>query len=391
MRTRHLRLVAVWLCLWSTACGHPDHAPADPGPTVAVSVVTAHEESLPLLYRASGTVRGRSTIVLTSKVAGYVRAVHVHAGDSVTAGQVLVDLEANDSRAGVSRDRAEVAHAMDVRAEADSNVAAARVTAQLAHTNHDRSRKLFDEGAITKQALDQSEAEASSADAHLAAAEARLRGTASAIDVAKASLAAGQVTLDYARVTAPFSGRVIDRRVDPGALASIAMPLLVLDDGASLRVEAAVEESRGSSIRIGDRVDVELASRPASGQRSTSSSVVEGKVGEIVPTVDVASRAFVIKVDLPASVGGIQPGTFARVGFASGTRARLVVPTTAVSSLGSLDRVYVVDGDVARLRMVALGDVQGPWTEVLSGLSANERVVADPAKLRDGSHVQVKP
>jgi len=385
MRTRH----AVCVLASLAACSHDRPVSEDPGPSIPVHIATVHDEVLPVLYRASGTVRGRSTIVLTSKVAGYVRAVRVGAGDTVTAGQVLVELEANDTRAGVSRGRAELAHAMDGRAEAESNVAAARVTAQLAHTNHDRARKLFDQGAITKQALDQSEAEASSADAHLAAAEARLRGTGSAIDVAKASLAEGQATLDYARVTAPFSGRVLERRVDPGALASVAMPLLVLDDGGSLRVEAAVEESRGSGIRLGDHVRVEIAnhSRGAEGPEAP----IDGTVGEIVPTIDVASRAFVIKVDLPTSVGAIQPGTFARVGFTSGSRPRLVVPTTAITPLGALDRVFVVDGGTARLRMISLGEAQGPRTEVLSGLVAGERVVVDPAKVRDGARVEVTP
>ena len=77
-----------------------------------------------------------------------------------------------------------------------------------------------------------------------------------------------------------------------------------------------------------------------------------GTVGEIVPTVDVASRAFVVKVDLPASVGGIQPGTFARVGFRERMRPHLVVPASAVTTLGALDRVFVVTDGVARLRMV---------------------------------------
>lgn len=363
------------------ACGHASHAAEEPDPPVAVTVMLAHDESLPILYRASGTVRGRSTVVVTSKVSGYVRAVHVHAGDRVTAGQLLVDLEANDTRAGVSRQRAELAHAEDARSEASSEVEAARVAAQLARKNLERDQKLVDAGAITRQAFDQSQAQASAAAAQLAAAQARLRGASSGIDIARAALAEGQATLDYAHVTAPFAGRVVERHVDPGALASPAMPLLVLDDGASLRVEAAVEESRGTGIGLGDRVDVEIANGPP----------LAGTVGEIVPNVDVSSRAFLVKIDLPASVGAIQPGTFARVGFASGTRPRLVVPTTAITSLGALDRVYVVDGEVAHLRMITRGEAQGPWTDVLSGLSAGERVVVDPAHLRDGAHVEVRP
>ena len=367
----------VLLIAAAAACGHGGDPPPPSGRAVPIATSAVHTEPLAELYRASGTVRGRSTVVITSKLAGYVRDVHVRPGDQVTAGQVLLEIEANDARAGVGRQRAEVVHAMESRAEAQSAVEAARVAADLAKTERDRSARLLAQDAVARSVFDQDDARARGAQAQLAAAEARLRAASSGIDIARESLAEGQATLDYARVTAPFAGRIVERRVDPGALASPAMPLLVLDDGASLRVEAAVEESRATSIKIGDPADVELAGQ-----------VVTGKVGEIVPSVDVASRAFVVKVDLPASITGLQPGTFARVGFREGTRPHLVVPASAVTTLGALDRVYVVAGGLARVRMVTLGETQGPWTEVLSGLAAGELIATQPAALHDGEAVE---
>ncbi|HEY6037632.1 MAG TPA: biotin/lipoyl-binding protein, partial [Kofleriaceae bacterium] len=136
---------------------------------------TAHEEPLAELYLASGTIRGRTTITLTSKTAGYVRAVAVHAGDHVTAGQVLVDLEANDVRAGISRGRAELDHATESRAEAASAVEEARVAAELAKTTGDRMAKLFAGGAIPRQQYDEAESKTRATTAQLAMAEARLR------------------------------------------------------------------------------------------------------------------------------------------------------------------------------------------------------------------------
>lgn len=361
------------------ACSHPEHAVDPLGPPVSVSAAAAHAEMLPELYRASGTVRGRTTIALTSKVAGYVRAVQVRAGDAVVAGQVLVELEANDTRAGVGRQRAELAHAMDGRAEAVSSVDAARAAAELARTSRGRVAKLFESGAVTRQAMDEAEAQARSADAQLAAAEARLRGASSGIEVARAALVEGQTSLDYARVVAPFAGRVVERRIEPGALASPGTTLLVLDDGDRPRIETNVDESRTAAIRIGDPVTVEIGATP-----------ITATVGEIVPNVDIASRTFLVKVDLPPSASSLRPGTFARVAFATGTRPRLVVPTAAVTTLGALDRVLVVDQGRARLRMITRGDVRGPWTEVLSGLAAGEQVVLDPAAVRDGAPVEVR-
>ena len=363
------------------ACGTDEpRRDAPTGPPVTVTTATAHQATLPMIYRASGTVRGRTTVTVTSKTAGYVRAVHVAAGDHVTAGQVLVDLEANDVRAGVSRARAELDHAGESKAEAASGVEAARVAAKLAETSLARVRKLFEGGAVTRQELDEAEGKAQGAAAQLQMAEARLRAASSGIDVSRAALAETQATLDYARVVAPFAGRVVERRVDPGTFASPGVALLVLDDEAKLRVETAVEESRGAELKLGDSVTVEV-----------NGATLAGTIGELSPAVDIASRAFEAKIDLRAP-SALRPGTFARVGFHVGDRPRLVVPSAAVTMIGALERVFVVDQGVAHLRMITAGESQEGQTEVLSGLSPAEIVVAAPPhELRDGSRVEVRP
>lgn len=366
--------------LATIGCDHREPERRLEQPAIRVAVAISHDEPLAELYLASGTVRGRTTVTLTSKTSGYVRDVLVHAGDRVTAGQVLVDLEANDVRAGVSRGRAELDHATATRAEAASAVEVARAAADLARTTHDRVDKLFAAGAVTRQEYDEADSKWHASAAQLAMAEARSRAASSGIDVARAGLAETQATLDYARVVAPFTGRVVERRIDPGALASPGTPLLVLDDEAHLRVEVSVEASRGAALHLGDTATVTIG--------ATTS---RGTIGELAPVVDVASRGFLVKLDLEGSPE-VRPGTFARVGFRIGERPRLVVPSSAITTSGAIDRVFVVDRGVARLRMVATGERQGVWTEVLSGLSAQEHVVTDPPQeLRDASPVEVRP
>lgn len=367
--------------LVSCASGERRHAASEPAPApVHVAVGAAHEEPLAVTYRASGTVRGRNTAILTSKTTGYVRAVRVKPGDTVTAGQVLADLEANDIRAGVARARAGLDRSMEARAEAENALEVARAASKAAKTTHERFVKLLADRAISQQQYDDEEMRWRSAVGQEEIARARLRAVTSGIDEAKAGLAESQATLGYAQITAPFAGRILERRVDPGVLASPGMPLLVVADEGMLRVEAAVEESHAADVKVGDEASIELEGTPAA----------TGKVSEIVPSVDVASRAFLVKIDLPQGLTA-RAGTFARVGFRIGTRPRLVVPTTAVTAFGALDRVFVLEGDVARLRMITRGEAQGPFTEVLSGLAANERVVsAPPAELRDGARVEVK-
>jgi RND family efflux transporter MFP subunit len=361
------------------ASGERRHGAVEAAP-VRVKVEAAHEEPLAVIYRASGTVRGRNTAVVSSKTTGYVRAIRVRPGDEVKAGQVLADLEANDVRASVARARAGLDRTFEARVEAENALEAARIAASSAKTNHERSTKLLADRAISQQQYDDEETSFRSAVANEAIARARLRAVTSGIEEAKAGLAESQATLGYAQIVAPFAGRILERRVDSGALASPGMPLLVIADEGTLRVEAAVEESHAADVKVGDEVTVEI----------DGVKPVTGKVGEIVPNVDAASRAFLVKVDLPDAMAPVRSGTFARVGFGLGTRPRLVVPTTAVTTFGALDRVFVADGNAARLRMITRGEAQGAWTEVLSGLTASENVVAaPPAELRDGARIEL--
>lgn len=367
-----------------TGCGNAEARHQEPAlPLQTVKVASVHEENLDVLYRTNGTVRGRTTAVLTSKTTGYVRTVDVRPGDHVAAGQVLAVLEANDSAASVRRARAGFAQSEDARSEAESALRAAQATLLIAHSTHARIAQLADSHALPPQEYDEATARLQIAQANEAMAQARLRASSSRIAQAIAEVGEAQATLDYARIVAPFPGQVIERRIDPGNLAVPGMPLLVIEQQGALRVETAVDESRVASITLGDHAQVEL---------EALGHVVDGTVGEIVPTVEVTSRAFLVKVDLPAGLSGLRPGMFGRVSFRVGTRSRLVVPRSAITQNGALDRVFVTDRERVRLRMVTIGETQGSWTEVLTGLDVGERVVALPTtSLRDGAHYLEQP
>jgi RND family efflux transporter MFP subunit len=365
-------------------CNKPEgSSPSSVGRPIPVELTTAHEEPLDALYRTSGTVRGRTTAVLTSKTVGYVRSVDVRAGDRVKAGQVLAVLEANDSSASVRRAHAGFDQSMEARAEAENAVAAAEAALRIAQTTHGRIAALHASEAVSQQEFDESQARLQAATAQAEMARARLRMSGSRISQAKAEVGEAQAALDYSRIVAPFAGQVIERRVEPGVLASPGMPLLVLEQEGRVLVEAPVEESRASSVTLGDTVKVEI---------EALGKPVVGRVGEIVPTVDVASRAFLVKVDLPPELVGLRPGMFARVSFRVGRKTPLVVPASAITRSGALDRLFVAEGDRVRLRMVTLGEAQGDWTEVLSGLAVGERVVASPAPgIADGARFTELP
>lgn len=371
----------VSLTALAAACGHAKpHAEVPEGPPVAVSLAAAKRGPIDELYRASGTVRGHHTATLTSKTMGYLKSVDVKAGDEIVAGQVLATLEASELEAGVRRAQAHVAETVTTRAEADSALEGAKSSASVASTTRARNETLLAAGAVAKSDYDDIDGRSKSAAADERVATARVRSSDARIAAAQAELAEAQALLGYARITAPFAGRVIERRVDPGNLASPGTTLLIVEEKGGLHVEASIEASRARAVKVGDAATLEVDAMPAP---------LTGKVSEVVPTVDVLSRAFVIKIELPLAVTDVQPGTFARAVLRVGQVTRLTVPRSSITTSGALDRVYVVREGRARLRMVTLGEAQGDLVEIRSGLSDGERViVAPPEALRDGARVQ---
>jgi multidrug efflux pump subunit AcrA (membrane-fusion protein) len=105
---------------------------------------------------------------------------------------------------------------------------------------------------------------------------------------------------------------------------------------------------------------------------------IAGKVVQIVPAADPASRTFTVKIDL-ATNPQIRSGLFGRARFPRGERQSVLVPQTALLHRGQLDAVYVVGKDqLASLRYVTLGTASAQQIEVLSGLEAGDQVVAQP-------------
>jgi multidrug efflux pump subunit AcrA (membrane-fusion protein) len=373
------------MLLVATGCARAvaDAGGRDETPVRISGVVTVALEPTATTYRASGTGRGRNTAVITSKINGYVRSVPVRAGDAVTAGQTLAVLEADALDANVRGARAGLRQSQQARDEADNALQAATAEARLADVNLSRARNLYGERAMTRQEFDETETRRQRAAAARQAASARLHRAQAAIDQAQAEVAAAQAGLANARIVAPFTGRVIERRVDPGSLATPGQPLLIVDERGPLRVDASVEESQAAHVHVGDAAAVTLEDLPRP---------VAGRVSEVVPAIDPASRAFIVKVELPALAGSgeLRPGMFARVAFRTGTTRALHVPASAVVPAGALDRVFVIENGRARLRLVTVGDPDSDGVEVLSGLSPGDVVIAaPPPDLRDGQRVEV--
>jgi RND family efflux transporter MFP subunit len=346
--------------------------PVHPAPAQGflARVVTSSQQQAPVTVQATGTIHAKETAVLSAQVMGRVQQVLVREGDSVRAGQALVVLD--DAALNASAEQAEAG----VKA-AENQLAAVQTNADLAASTLARYKQLQQQKSVSPQELDEVTRRAEASSAQVDA----LRGQ---LGAAKAQATGARAMLGYTRITAPFAGVITARMADPGALASPGVPLLQIDSAGPLQLQATVAESAISVVHKGMKIPITIDAAP--------SLDPAGSVAEIVPAADPASRSFLLKIDLPPSPQ-LRAGMYATAAIATGTREAIVVPRSATVLRGSLPCAYVLDGNgIAQLRYVTLGTQRGNFVEVLSGISAGEKLVDDPGD-RDlaGKHIEVQP
>ena len=148
------------------------------------------------------------------------------------------------------------------------------------------------------------------------------------------------------------------------------------------RLEASVEESKLAAIHLGQAVSITL---------DGAAAPLNARVSEIAPSVDPASRSYIVKIDLPTSPA-LRSGMFGRAAFALGNRGVTSIPADAVQERGQLQSVFVAEHGIAHTRLVTLGEKRAGRTEVLSGLDPGDQVIAPvPRGLADGARVEVRP
>lgn len=366
----------------SAACSSPRERQETPAPPVGVSMVQAQLAAIASSFEAGGVVRARSTAPIASRVMAPVLEVRVRPGDRVRRGAALVTLDSRDMAANRSHAAASVASASEAARAAESDVRSAQAAVGLARATHDRIRTLHEKRSATAQELDQTVSALDAADAQLNGARARLAAASAAKDAAQAASESAEVTTTYAVLTAPFDGLVIERAVDPGAMAVPGVALLTIEDAASFRLDVVLDEARAANVAVSQTVNVELGDSHAPGFWTGQARVSE------IARVDPASHSFVVKLDLPA-VPSLRSGVFGRARFDGPARQTLVVPASAAVRRGQLTFVYTVSADNrAKLQPISPGVQTGERIEVLAGLRAGERVIASPpAALTDGAPV----
>ena len=339
--------VVVVLLLWlagvfAPKVGSGEHEPRGVAgrPVGNTPLVAARLVSMPATEPAVGTVRAVHETSVASKLLAKVTAVNVQAGQAVNRGDVLVRLDDKDLAARLR--------------QADAAVAAATAARDQARIEYERVNVLYEQGNASKIEWERVETAQKTAEAEL--------------ERAQQARSESQTNVDYATVRSPIDGIVVDKRVEAGDTATPGQVLVTLYDPDRMQLVARVRESLAQRLQVGQDIGVSV---------DALAKTCAGRVSEIVPEAETASRSFSVKVTGPCPPG-VYSGMFGRLLIPLDDEEVLLIPRRAVRQIGQLDVVDVAEsaGDqrVLRRRSVQLGRGFGEDVEVLAGLKAGEQV-----------------
>ena len=298
-----------------------------------------------------GRFEAVQNVEVRPRASGYLRAVHFRDGDYVRQGQLLFTIDARPAQAQLDSARAQLARAQ-----------AALVNAR---TEYARSRSLAAADAVSREEVDTRLAAVRSGQADVAAALAAIR--------------AQQLNVGFTRVVAPISGRISDRRVDPGNAVTADQTVLtqivstdplhfVFDSSEALllkyqRQRAGTAAGTPVRIRLQDEADYVHA-----GTLDFVDNAINSGAGTI------RARALVPNPD-----GFLRPGMFGHLRLsASQAYDALLVPDSAVATDGARRVLYVVDANNKVVaRTVELGPLTGTLRVIRSGIARTDRVIID--------------
>nr|WP_320148232.1 efflux RND transporter periplasmic adaptor subunit [uncultured Anaeromusa sp.] len=319
---------------------------------VKVESVGASNQLASGLY--AGEVKGRKESQLSFRVAGKIQERLVDAGARVSPGDPLFRLEPSDLTLSLER--------------AASGVAGAEADLKLAQRNLERSRELYEQQAISRQAYDTQVAQ-------YEAAEAKARSATAAYGEGGNQLSYSVLAADRAGVVSAISGEV-------GQVVAAGQPVLTLVGDGEKEVEFAVPENRVQELFQGKPVQVSFWALPG--------MVVSGNIREVTPQADPVTRTYKVRVSLVQPPEQVYLGMSASVAVEAGAALALRIPLAAVYQSAGQSSVWVVQDEKVHLRSVRLGEYGKNDVAVLEGLAAQETiVVAGVQKLSEGQGVRI--
>lgn len=354
-----------------------------------IAVITAEYRDTPVFEQVVGTIQPSVVTTLSSKVMGNVLEVLKREGDIVSAGDILVKIDARDVGSDVDAARGALAEAQAAAAEVVQNLDAARRAKEsaesgfsLAKKSHDRIADLLKAKSVsqqeydqTKNAMVQAESEIRQAQSQIDALNARKTGVDSRIAQARAMLSKAGTIHQLAEVRAPFAGRITRRIAEPGTLAAPGVPLMTIEDNHRMLFEAIVPERLIHLVTEETVMDVIVD--------ALDRAEFKGKVVEIEPSAHRFTHTFIVKIAIEKHPA-MRSGMYARGYLEHKARPVMLIPQTAVEKRGQLEGVYLKGEKGPLFRLVRTGKVRDAKVEILSGLKPGDMLFSDAAKVVKG-------
>jgi RND family efflux transporter MFP subunit len=329
-----------------------------------------------------------------AKESGYVQKLNVDYGTHVKTGQVMATLEIPELQAQLQQDQAEIRNAVDQVSRADHELKRYDAQYNALHLQYTRLNGVFETqpGIVAQQEVDDAQGKDLAAASQVDAGKSALEAAQSQLAAARAKLARDQTLFDYSKITAPFSGVVTERYANLGTLVQAgtssstqAMPIVRLSQDDLFRLVIPIPESYVRYIRIGDPVNVHVASL---------NRTFPGKVARFSVDVRADTRTMHTEVDVPNPERVLMPGLYAEAELGLDEKENVsTVPLQALSHQGNKTTVFVVNHDVELDdRAVQVGLQTTSDAEILSGVNEGEQVVvSDRSGLKAGQKVHTQP
>lgn len=303
-------------------------------PTVAVATVSARE--VPQTATYTSTVQAYVKNNIAPQMSGRIAKINVEIGDFVKKGQVLAEI-----------DKAQLLQA--------------QLQLQNQEVELSRLKTLYQSGAVSKSDFDAVEL---------------------AYNITKTQVANLE---ENTILRSPIDGVVTARNYDAGDMYAMASPIYVVEQIVPVKLLVAISEADYTKVKKGDSIEITADAIP--------DKKFYGKVEKIYPTVDPATRTFVVEVVVANAYKTLRPGMFARVTVNFGSNHNVVIPDIAVvKQQGSGERfVYVLnENGTVTYQKVVLGRRMGTEYEVLEGLADGATIVTGgQIRLKDGVKVTV--
>jgi membrane fusion protein (multidrug efflux system) len=353
-----------------------------PGVTI-VRPVPADNTGLSL----AATTQAIQDAVIYARTSGYISKRHVDIGDHVKAGQLIAEIESPEIDEQLRQARAQLV-------QSEKTLDLQKASLELAQVTMGRYKAADAEKAVAIEAVDQSISTFRTAQASVAAAQAT-------IDSNVANVRHFEQLTSFERVLAPFSGTVIQRNVDVGALITAGSPtdntavapssvsgapngLFEIANLDMLRVFVNVPQAYAPNVHVG--LPVEVAAR------GHLAEPIVASVTRTASAIDPGTRTLLTEVDIPNRSHAMPPGMFVFVNFkigVSGTHWRLPATAGIFDAKGTRVAIVLPEKNTIHFQPVEMGRDLGASIDIQSGLHGHEAVVAQPTvSLQEGQVVR---